>query len=442
MEQTYLLFKQASSTFQNHPDDFVKIASVVRKIQNWWKSLFDSEFRDQRLKVREQYNELKEPIQTLVYAMKQLDSAFQDQDPEESSRIISEINPLINNLTDQLKGLNYKMLEAKTSIDKYVGVVSSGYTKNPEILQSIINSFSEAFRNDFGEYINTKNEKKAIKKPITSFGYFSKFSNSPNKIHISDNVLRHIKEFLKKIEGKDVSNDDLVNFITEFKKSIFRDSTEISTLYFPEVSADHKGRPGGEVNFELILGEPIRCILDGKPTEIVVPSLKVNDLSERYDRKDILSVVSFPESAYKIDKSASGILTSLVKKSIWKERLPLTKVLVSVLSDDSNQNLHFAKVLTSALRSKIQPESSSIHFDGDKTQIEVEAYGSGIGVKSSTKDIGDALATIYNKHHNSNISIKISSEKSNIKLAHSKDFDSSYRRLHMKSLVKVVNGQK
>jgi hypothetical protein len=433
MEQTYLLFKQASSTFKNHPHDFVKIASVVRKIQNWWKSLFDSEFRDQRLKVRDQYNELKEPIQTLVYAMKQLDSAFQDQDPEESSRIISEINPLINNLTDQLKGLNYKMLEAKSNIAKYIGTVAHGYTSKPEVLQSIINSFSESFKNDFGEYINDKNEKRTIGKSITSFPYFSKFSNALNKIHISDAVLRYIKEFLKKIENKEVSNDDFENFITQFKKSIFRDSTEVSTLYFPEVSADHKGRIGGEINFEILLREPIDCVLDGKPTAISVPQLKINDLSNRSDRKEILSIMSFPKSAYKI---SSRILTNIVKKAIWKERLPLTCILVSISSDDSNQNLHFAKVLTSALRSKIQPESSCIHFDGDKTEIEVEAYGSGIGVKSATKDIIYALSTTYNEHHNSNISAKISSEKSNIKLASSEDFDSAYRRLHIISLQK------
>ena len=433
MENAYLLFKQASSIFQDQPDDFVKIAGVVRRIQNWWKGLFDAEFREQREKIRDQYGNLKEPISVLVHAMRLLDSAFQDQDPQETSRLISEIHPLIVDVTNQLKGLDYKMIEAKQSIsDKILNRVQSGYTKSPETLRSIINSLPEDFRTDFGPYLNEKNEALGIGKPISSFGYFSKFS--PTDISVSKNVAENIKIVLSKKAGKEVSETDLHAFINELRNCILKNSTIVQSVYFPEVSKESSSRIAGETIFILTLGEPVSSVVDGKPISINVPELKINNLSTRFGTKETaekkLSIVSFPNPR----NIQSNILTNLIKQGIWNQKLPLSVVLVSISSDNSYQNLHFAKVCTAALRSNLQPQISCIHFDGKNIEIQTEIHGSNDHVKNAVQNLLENIANVYNNHHKSNISIKTSLNKSNIKLASSEDFDSSYRKLYLQSL--------
>jgi hypothetical protein len=433
MENGYLLFKQASAIFQDQQDDFVKIAGIVRRIQNWWKGLFDAEFREQREKISHQYGNLREPISVLVQAMRQLDSAFRDQDPEESSRLISEIHPLIVDVTNQLKGLDYKMIEAKQSIsDKILSRVQHGYTKDPETLKNIINTLPEDFKADFGTYLNEKNEARGIGKPISSFIYFSKFV--PTDVSVSKNVAENIKQVLSKASGKEVSETDLHVFINELRKAIFRDSTVVQSVYFPEVSKETSSRIAGETIFLLTLGEPVSSVIDGKPISISVPELKINNLSTRFGTKETqekkLSIVSFPNPK----NIQSQILTNLVKQGIWKQKLPLCVVLVRISSNNPYQNLHFAKVCTTALRSNLQPQISCIHFDGTNTEIQTEINGSNENVKNTVQNLLESIANVYNEYHKSNICIQTSLNKSNIKLARSEDFDSSYRKLYLKSL--------
>jgi hypothetical protein len=73
--------------------------------------------------------------------------------------------------------------------------------------------------------------------------------------------------------------------------------------------------------------------------------------------------------------TASGPITSLVKKALVRKYLPTTQAVVKVAGQTFHHKTRFAKVLSSALRQEIGAECS-VHQRGDDVEVQVAVAGS------------------------------------------------------------------
>jgi hypothetical protein len=73
--------------------------------------------------------------------------------------------------------------------------------------------------------------------------------------------------------------------------------------------------------------------------------------------------------------TASGPITSLVKKALIRKYLPTTQAVVKVTGQTFHHKTRFAKVLSSALRQEIDAECS-VHHRGNDVEVQVAVAGS------------------------------------------------------------------
>lgn len=93
---------------------------------------------------------------------------------------------------------------------------------------------------------------------------------------------------------------------------------------------------------------------------------------------------------------ASGPIEKMVRRAIYKKALPTTRVLITIGSSDLpfHTRVRFAKILSSALRTELDAESSIHNYD-DKIEIESDISGSQSAVVKAAKGLSDGISDAF-----------------------------------------------
>jgi len=131
---------------------------------------------------------------------------------------------------------------------------------------------------------------------------------------------------------------------------------------------------------------------------------------------------------------ASGPIEKMVRRAIYKKALPTTRILITVGSTDVpfHTRVRFAKILSSALRTELDAESS-IHNYGEKIEIESDISGSQSAVVRAAKGLSDGISEAFELSTDKCGGYKVSTRVfSNVKSAYalidSETMETSFRK--------------
>jgi hypothetical protein len=93
---------------------------------------------------------------------------------------------------------------------------------------------------------------------------------------------------------------------------------------------------------------------------------------------------------------ASGPIEKMVRRAIYKKALPTTRVLTTIGSSNLpfHTRVRFAKILSSALRTELDAESSIHNYD-DKIEIESDISGSQSAVMRAVKGLSEGISEAF-----------------------------------------------
>lgn len=409
------LLRTAALELQADGDDLVRVAGIVQRIKNWWKAWGDKGFRKRKDQVQESYQEVKGPLSDLIGQLSEIDKGFKNQDPETVSRLVNTIPGTIAQVTSGMDDLSQKMRAIESSVpvsymdDKgnelsgdNLSWVRSGYRKNKELLQKLWDMLPPEFRNEVPVA-------QRVGRPINEFAWYQKFS--PDQVVFSNSVLGDIenqfRDALKKAGFPQVEIDRVVqtgfgDFINNLQYRLINEAI-VDRVDFPHVSAKVANRP---VNQMMLTMEPGWVPVPAGSVELQanIGFVKMNDLSVAKRGRDQISVflvrtirlepTAFQkyqttnenllefhqeeaewEDAEPLIIEESGPIAKIVKRAIWREKLPLTQAVVKIAGQTFHHKARFAKVLSSALRQEIDAECSVRH-DNNDIEVQVNVRGS------------------------------------------------------------------
>lgn len=311
--------RQASIELQLiEQNDFIKIASIVQKIKNWWKALFDPEFSQRQKEIKDKYNSLKPIVSELLKNLNDLDNAFKNQDPDNVANLISYTPTLIAQVSQELNSMSSSIVAADTAAQQYqksnISRVQKGYTENKDTVSQLISQLPEELdiKPLIGQFIN---------QPISKFNWFKQFS--PEDISFSQNIILNIKKQILSLLTKHVSeqqaneflNNKLDQIIEQLKFAILNNSSLIS-YDFKDVSPQIKNLIANQMQFSVNAG-PIAV----QDVDLILnfPEVVLIDLAASVAPRKQLSVRKVTSiSISKIGKTlyANNILTNIVKNAI------------------------------------------------------------------------------------------------------------------------------
>jgi hypothetical protein len=128
--------------------------------------------------------------------------------------------------------------------------------------------------------------------------------------------------------------------------------------------------------------------------------------------------------------SSDGLLSKIIKRAILAERLPLTRSLIRLADAPIEYRLKLAKITTSALKSELDADVSSIHCDGASVEIETDIRGSDMAVTSAISDILSGLSDVFKDVCGIKVSFEvIPHEISRLDLVNLDTLEDSFRKL-------------
>lgn len=382
-----VILRQASLQLQdNH--DLVCVASIVKRIKNWWKIWTDPEFAQKAEKFKEIYFFAKEPLSNLNKLINDIDKAFKDQDADSLEDFVKELNPSIEKVIRSLSNVsnatkNISNILPSTTIDdkgniyeEYIQTVQKGYKSDPKIMKVLINQLPKALVDS----IPIENMGKRINKKISEIPWFQKYNT--NTIEFSDEVKNRLKNKIKEIilnkfkldenQVNDLLNASFENLIQNIKTSILNKGI-LLTYMFPEVSTQVPNRTANQMWVSISLSDIEMNTPVGTFT-FNFPDIILNDLGASVKPIDKLSIrkIETPIISDQIKKSSS-LLTNIVKKYVISNILPQTRIVISSVDNTPlAYKIRFAKIIHSALKSELDADNLSIHHNNQNIEIECD----------------------------------------------------------------------
>lgn len=114
------IIKQASQDLHSFDNNIVKVAGVLRRLQNWFSSLGNPEYRKQIENLRNESIVVNENLTNLSKHINLLQSAIKDADINSYEKELEEVKFLSKQLTDELEKLNYTVESVKVPEEKPV----------------------------------------------------------------------------------------------------------------------------------------------------------------------------------------------------------------------------------------------------------------------------------------------------------------------------------
>lgn len=471
------LLRTAALELQTDSDDLVRVAGIVQRIKNWFKAWGDKDFRQRKEQVQESYQEVKGPLSDLIDQLSEIDKGFKNQDPETVARLVNTIPGTIAQVTSGMGDLSQKMRAIESSVpvsyidDKgnelsgdNLSWVRSGYKKNKELLKKLWDMLPVEFRNEVPVA-------QRVGRPINEFQWYQKFS--PDQINISPAVKTDIeKQFRSGLEAAQfppmvidwivqVGFDD---FLVNLKNKLINDAI-IDRVDFPHVSAKVANRP---VNQMMLTMEPGWVAIPAGRAELManVGFVKMNDLSVAKRGRDQISVFlvrtirleptalrKYQQALEEVQETEkpqleqmsgeqeaeweqaepliieeSGPIAKIVKRAIWREKLPLTQAVVRVAGQTFHHKARFAKILSSALRQEIDAECSVRH-ENDDIEVQVNIRGSKFTSLPAIYGISRDVASQFIQATKIGVHVDVESGLSKLGLMDSDILDQSFRKV-------------
>ena len=107
------LLRHAALELQGSGDDLVRVAGVVQRVKNWWKARFSKEFAKRQERVEEAYDNMKGPLSELISQLKEMDKAFQSQDPDAVAQLVGKV---VSSLEPQVLHLYYGLAYTRNTL--------------------------------------------------------------------------------------------------------------------------------------------------------------------------------------------------------------------------------------------------------------------------------------------------------------------------------------
>lgn len=470
------LLRTAALELQESRTDLVRVASIVQQIKNWWKARFSKEFAERQDQVEEAYVEMKGPLNELIGQLTTIEKAFKSQDPDTVAKLVGTVPATIAQVTKDMNILNQRMQAADSAIPvSYIDEngqelsggnlswMTSGYKKNKELVQKMIELLPEQFQQiPIGQKIN---------KPITDFEWFAQYE--PYQVIISNEVARYAQLELKKalvrgnIEPEIADNiieNGFVKFIENLKVAIIKQSILLQ-VNFPDVSSKITHR---RINEMLVDVQPgyvalpvmsydffihvglasfndlgVAVIKDPRLTVYKIRYLSLSaetakllkdkwlenrGISNKQNDQDTESEIVEQQLQEPEHVTASGPITNIVKKALLKKCLPTVPAIVKVDGLEFHHKARFAKILSSALRQEIDAECSVRNY-GNNVEIQVFALGSKMNVVPAIYGISTYVADEYLKTTKAGIEIDVQYGHSAFETMSSDVLDWSFRKI-------------
>ena len=479
----FQLIRQAALDIQANPDDLVRVAGIVQRIKNWWKAIWNPEFRDKSEQVQEAYSELSSPARDLNKVVEQFGSAVQANDAPQVARLVPALQQATANFAHGLNEMK-KKLEAvdvvipKTYVDSEGNelsgdnhrYVNKGYRKNRELVETLWSNLPQEFRDEVPIG-------KPSGAPLSSFSWYKQFS--PFDVKFSDEVKARTKMKLLQAVSKYLKPEDVEAgyeiFIKNLQKAILEQSILID-VNFPGHSDNVKRRTSNEMYVRVNVGNvPLPVIMsDGtkENVDINVPVVAFHDLKASIVPRHKLTIFFVnglhlsPESAQKLEaqslvnetepdtvrqvelppvevtspvepikpetpkESSDGPITHIVKKALLRQRLPLTQCVINVNGQTFHHKVRFAKVLSSALRQEIDAECCVCNA-GEDVQVQVKVFGSEFNSLLAVHGIAIDVADQFIQETKVGVDVDIESGLSAFALTESGILDTSLRKVSL-----------
>jgi hypothetical protein len=462
------ILKQAHKELSEDSTDLVRVASIVRKVKNWWKAIWSPEFREKQLVVEKTFDDVKEPLTNLISNLRELENAFSSQDPEAVARLVSETPTLITGVTSGLGDLNKSMRAVDRIIPtSYVDQdghvvwredvtrVQQGYKSNSAIIRKLQEQLNPLVRKiPISGSINAN---------VQDFEWFRTYS--PNDVVISSGMIRVLR--IKVVEAlhrrlnipldecQDLFDQNVNELVKNLKSAVLEGM--LISYDFPEITKKVKNAPVNQMLMTVNCGD----IPFTDNIYISFPEVRLRDLgASRASNKElsmagIASIRPYrskeepedhPEEAESPDldidvdvdeepKELNFDESNTYDREVLASKLPLSTFVVSVQGPKNHFNVKFAKVLCSALRQEIQSEVCAIHYDGD-VEVEVPILGSKKAAQNAVLGVTSMIADEFYQKTGTSVEFSVQAGKSRKPQAKPSLIEHSFRKVSIEMMNK------
>lgn len=264
-ENDYRFFKTAALELNAIDDhEVVKIASIFRRMKNWWKSLGDPDYRKKVQAIGQTSPRIKALLSDLNSNLDRLQKAISDRDVEDYGATVGSVKALTTQLATALGGFQQLTTEIVDSVpvmvvddqgrqysEEYIQSVAKGYTKDPELLERLKSQLPPGTP-----------QPGQVNQKLQDIEWFRQFDT--RHVYVSykaqENIIKNIKEILLnkgqyKISKKAI--DKMVNPVVDKIIENFKRAFLNGWLYsykFPEVSKAMESRPANQMQMMVNAG--------------------------------------------------------------------------------------------------------------------------------------------------------------------------------------------
>jgi hypothetical protein len=441
MEQDDLqILRYAALELQTNSEDIIRVAGVVQRVKDWWKTRRD----------KKNLKALKAPVENIF---KRLDEAVRGQDMAAVERITSyELPALMSETVQKADVLRDTMLshtapERRNSRGEPIAGedhrwVSKNYKEDRGLVEELWDKLPEEFRKEIpiGRYIG---------QPITNFSWYNSYQ--AQDIDISPTVQSRTQtELMSKLSESGINTDyaDWDKFFDDLKQAILSNSSILDRVIFASPSKQVEKRIANEMHIDVIPPEVFLSIGD-KQVPIKINHILLTDLGTRVHTKihklSVMGIylaarsrhykmpaavpVNIPvEESEDIKQASDGAITTIIKRALLRKALPRTQAIVKVIGLDFPYKVQFARVLASALRQEIDAECSVRHSNND-IEIQTDVYGSKMAALPAIFGIAKYVSDQFLTLTKVGVDIEVIPGISTLEVISSDVLDRSFRRV-------------
>jgi len=476
------ILRHAALELMTEPD-MVRVAGVLQRVKNWWKARFNTEFAKNQEMVDGAYDGMKGPLGDLITRLKELDGAFKSQDPEEVSRILSDVQAAINKVDSGVDNLKKKINKYEDSVSKAVS--DRGYqgedTAGDAEQRAQWEMLPEQFRNQIKVNV-------PMNIPIMQTDWYGQNYSTDNVTVASQSkpfmkkvlvreLTRQLQEYLTASDIEQLVELGFEGFVENLRQSILAENTILVRVEQSKPSKTVTRRtinqmqlevnpgpiilPAGQLKLPVNPGSVLLTDLGtsarGANHELVVWAVKHVRLStEAYKilrqaiqyREEQDSPIEDTEPKDDVEEQpeetqeekeveASGPITSLIKRAILRDILPTTHAVVKI-SGSSFRNLNewsdtmyremFGTVLSKALRQEIDAEAA-LHSSDGGVEVQVKIAGSKMASLPAIYGISMDVAERFKKATMYGAEVEVDEGKSKLQLIEPDALERSKRQV-------------
>lgn len=339
--------KTASELSKTDNSDVIKVASLVRKLQNLWNSITDPKYRAM-------VEKLDENSKTTLFIGKRLNKSLEDLKGAINSGNVAEYTAALKLVQKQIELLSNELQDVERRTNN-----AFRHTLNqiPEVASNIKNELPEDF--DLESKVD-------YDRPLRSFDWFKYKEPS---INVTENALNALKTKIKEsLNLEDVSEhfegEKLNIFLNNFNKAIFdglvkgkvriRDDKRV----IPVISNPFFV-PGLDTRFvaKVLLADRSKSMYTGKPSlyytlEILPLKKQVKDTSRKVEQKELPELDSEPFE--KEEKSSESEFfppeNDELSQDKEKYNFPISGIIPKLPDSTSSKRIDILKKLASGNR--------------------------------------------------------------------------------------------